>query len=66
MKAELHPQFVTDSNGRQTAVILPIDEYTALLEDLDDLATVAERVAEPTLPHEQVVRELKADGLLPD
>lgn len=63
---ELHPKYVTDSDGRQTAVILPIDEYNGLLEDLDDLAVVAERVSEPTVPHEQVVKELKANGYLSD
>ncbi len=63
---ELHPKFVTDSEGRQTAVVLPIEEYNELLEDLDDLATVAERVDEPTMSHAQVVRELKGDGYLSD
>ena len=56
--SKLHPQYVTDSNGRHTAVILPLAEYDELLEDLADLAAVAERVAEPTIPHAQVVKEL--------
>jgi len=61
-----HPQYVTDADGRQTAVILPIEEYADLLEDLDDLAAAAERSAEPTVPHGDVVAELKEDGRLPD
>ena len=60
----LHPKYVTDSEGHRTEVILPIEEYNGLLEDLDDLATVAERVSELTIPHEQVVRELKENGYL--
>ncbi len=63
---ELHPKFVMDTAGHQTAVILPIEEYYGLLEDLDDLAVVAERTNEPAIPHEQVVRELKSDGYLSD
>ena len=63
---KLHPQYVTDQAGQQTAVILPLGEYTELLEDLEDLAAVAERVEEPTLPHAAVVAELKKDGYLPD
>jgi hypothetical protein len=63
---KLHPQFVTNSSGDQTAVILPIEEYNEILEDLEDLAAVAERIDEPTIPHEQVVKELKNDGYLPD
>ena len=62
----LHPKFVTDSAGRQTAVILPIKEYNGLLEDLDDLAVVAERADEPVFAHEQVAKELKSDGYLSD
>jgi len=64
--SRLHPKYVTDSEGHQSAVILPIEEYNELLEDLDDLATAAERVAEPSIPHDQVVKELKEDGYLPD
>jgi hypothetical protein len=66
MATKLHPEYVTDSKGRQTGVILPIEEYNALLEDLDDLATVAARVAESTIAHDQVVKELRDDGYLPD
>lgn len=61
---KLHPKYITNTSGRQTAVILPIREYKKLLDDLDDLAVVAERVNEPVLPHNRVVRELKQDGYL--
>lgn len=63
---KLHPQFVTDAAGRQTAVILPLGEYNELMEDLDDLAMAAERVDEPTVPHGKVVAELRKDGYLSD
>ena len=63
---KLHPQYVTDTSGHQTAVILPLGEYTQLLEDLQDLAAVAERADEPTIPHAQVVAELREDGYLSD
>jgi PHD/YefM family antitoxin component YafN of YafNO toxin-antitoxin module len=63
---KFHPQFVTDTAGRQTAVILPLGEYNELMEDLDDLAIAAERVDEPTVPHAMVVAELREDGSLSD
>lgn len=63
---KLHPQYVTDSEGRKTAVILPIEEYDELLEDLADLAVVAERREEPSIPHNKVIAELKEDGYLSD
>lgn len=62
----LHPQFITDSAGRKTAVILPIAEFQELLEDFDDLAAVAERRDEPAVRHEDLVAALKSDGLRPD
>ena len=60
----LRPQYVTDDHGRRRAVILPIEEYEELLEDLDDLAVIAERREESTLPHQDVVEQLRRDGYL--
>ena len=57
-------QFLTDELGERTAVVLPIGDYEKLLEDLDDLAVVAERREEPVLSHEQFLAELKRDGTL--
>ncbi len=36
-------QFITSQSGKKKAVILPIHEYEQLLEDLHDLAVIAER-----------------------
>ena len=58
-------EYIVDSRGRKKAVILPIRRYQQLLEDLEDLASMAERKDEPTVPWEEVKRRLKADGLLP-
>ncbi|HEU0143683.1 MAG TPA: hypothetical protein VFQ47_02750 [Nitrososphaera sp.] len=57
-------QYVTNQAGEKTAVILPINEFEELLEDLHDLATVAERRAEPTISHEELLTELKRDGII--
>ena len=57
-------QYLTDDRGERTAVVLPISDYEKLLEDLDDLAVVAERRDEPVIPHEQFIADLKRDGTL--
>ena len=57
-------QYLTDQTGKKTAVVLPISDYEKLLEDLDDLATLAERREEPTMLHEQFKADLKRDGIL--
>ena len=59
-------QYVTDDKGAKTAVLLPIREYEALMEDLRDLAASADRRGEDTIPHDQFVAELREDGILPD
>lgn len=63
---DLRAQYVTDETGKKTAVILPIEEFEELLEDLQDLAILAERRDEPTISHEEVVARLKRDGYLQD
>ena len=57
-------KYLTDDRGGRTAVVLALADYEKLLEDLDDLAVVAERREEPSIPHEQFVAELKRDGVL--
>ena len=57
-------RYLTDEYGERTAVVLPMAEYEKLLEDLEDLAVVAERRDEPVILHSQFVDELKRDGTL--
>jgi len=57
-------QFVVDTNGRKTGVILSLKRYQQLIEDLHDLAVVAERRAERPISLEQMKRRLKKDGVL--
>lgn len=47
-------------------MILPIGAFRDLLEDIEDLAAIAERREEPTIPFEEVITQLKRDGLLPN
>ena len=61
---QLKPQYVTNEAGERTAIILPIEEFQELLEDVENLAVLAERREEPTVSHEQLVAELRRDGLL--
>ena len=57
-------QYVVDERGERTAVILSVEEFEELLEDLHDLAVIAERREEPTVPFEELKRKLREDGLL--
>ena len=57
-------QYLVDREGRRTAVLLAVDEYERLLEDLHDLAIVAERRDEESVRLEEMKRRLKQDGIL--
>lgn len=63
---ELQAQHVTNEEGKKTAVILPIEEFEELLEDIEDLAVLLERRDESTIPLDEVVAKVKRDGLLSD
>jgi hypothetical protein len=52
-------RFLVDDRGRKQSVVLPIKEYQELLEDLADLALIAERKNEPAEPLEVVNKRLE-------
>ena len=58
-------QFLTDASGDKVAVVIPIAEYDELLEDIADLASVAERRDDERVSLERVRQRLASDGLLP-
>jgi PHD/YefM family antitoxin component YafN of YafNO toxin-antitoxin module len=60
----LEVQYVTNQSGEKTAVILPLAEFQELMEDIEDLAAVAERRDEQTVTHEDLMIELTRDGLI--
>jgi len=48
----MNAQFLVDADGHRTAVVLPLADFRALverLEELEDLQTIAERKTEPTI-----------------
>ena len=54
-------RFIVNERGEKTAVVLPIAEYESLLEDIDDLATIAERREEPSEPLETVLARVETE-----
>jgi len=61
---QLHPQYITDVNGQKTSVVIPIKKFQELMEDIEDLAAVAERRNESSINHEDLIKELKNDGFI--
>ena len=63
---ELQVQYITNDTGKRSAVVIPIEQFNQLLEDISDLAVMAERREEPAISHNQLKQQLMRDGLLPD
>ncbi|HEY5992935.1 MAG TPA: hypothetical protein VIU10_10175, partial [Candidatus Udaeobacter sp.] len=55
-------QYVTDANGERTAVILPLNEYQELLEDLHIIRVAEETKGESSRPLSEVAEELRDAG----
>jgi PHD/YefM family antitoxin component YafN of YafNO toxin-antitoxin module len=57
-------RYVTDRKGKRTGVVLSLKRYSRLMEDLHDLAAVAERRSEKSVSAEDMRRRLHRRGLL--
>ena len=55
-------QFIVDDKGNKTGVVLSVRHYQRLMEDLHDLAAVAERRSEKAIPADVIKHRLKEDG----
>ena len=64
MPMDLHPQYITNDNGEKLSVVLSIEEFETILEDYQDLAVIAERKDEKLTTHEELLDELKTDGII--
>ena len=64
MPMDIHPEYITNEEGKKLSVVLPIDEFEKILEDYEDLTVVAERKSEELTSHEDFLEELKQDGTI--
>ena len=60
----MNTQYITDDHGDKLAVVIPMSDYKELMENVSDLAAVAERRDEETVPLADLKKKLIADGLL--
>jgi len=60
----LNEQFVVDENGNRTGVILSIDQYRRMLEDIEEFESIraydaAKASADEAVPFSQAVRDIE-------
>ena len=64
MKSANKIRYITDERGEKQSVILPVETYEEMLEDIQDLVTVAERKSEKSVSLAEFKKRLKKDGLI--
>ena len=57
-------KFILDKKGKKKGVVLSLRRYRRLMEDLHDLAVVAERRREKPISFAELSRRLRQDGAL--
>lgn len=61
-------QYLTDEQGKKTAVVIPLEGNEGvleqLLEDLEDFQLMESRKDEECISEDELLNRLKADGLL--
>jgi hypothetical protein len=62
--AAVRKRSIVGPKSKKTGVVLSLRRYQRLLEDLRDLAIVAERREEEPVSLHEMKRRLKRDGLL--
>ena len=60
----LRGRYVTDRKGKRTGVVLSLKRYSRLMEDLHDLAGVAERRDKEPVTADDMKKRLHKRGLL--
>ncbi len=58
--------YVVDENGNRVGVILPMEDYQRLMEELEELESIraydaAKRSGDESVPFDQAVREIEQD-----
>ena len=58
--------YVVDENGARVGVILPMEEYRKLMEELEELESIraydaAKNSGDEAIPFDQAVREIEQD-----
>ena len=64
MPININPNYITNDNGEKMSVILSMEEFENMLEDIEDLAMVAERKDEESTSHQDFIEELKNDEII--
>ena len=63
----LHPEYVVDDQDKRKAVVLPVEEWEKVIDELEELEDirlydVAKQEAGGSVPFEQAIKEIDQDN----
>ena len=61
----IHPQYITDNTGKKISVVLPIKDFDAIMEELEELEDIklydeAKKSNEPSIPIDDAFKMIEA------
>jgi PHD/YefM family antitoxin component YafN of YafNO toxin-antitoxin module len=61
----LHPQYITDKAGKKISVIIPMKDFKAIMEELEELEDIkrydeAKKSNEPSIPIDEAFKMIDA------
>jgi len=61
----IHPQYITDSAGKKISVVLPMKDFKAIMEELEELEDIklydeAKKSNEPSIPIDDAFKMIEA------
>lgn len=61
----LSPHFITDGQGKKISVVLPVKDFEAILEELEELEDIklydeAKKSNEPSIPIDDAFKKIEA------
>lgn len=61
----VHPQYITDNRGKKLSVVLPMQEFKTIMEELDDLDDIrlydaAKAANETSVPIDEAFKLIEA------
>lgn len=59
----VHPQYITDKTGKKISVVLPLEEFKSIIEELEDirLYNEAKTSNEPSIPIDEAFKMIEAE-----
>jgi PHD/YefM family antitoxin component YafN of YafNO toxin-antitoxin module len=61
----INPQYITDNTGKKISVVLPLKDFNAIMEELEELEDIklydeAKKANEPSIPIDDAFKMIEA------